>query len=54
MASLRWYTTKIQELPSGSRLRLTRQLMRSARRGGLPSRREWHGMIQRVIDDMYR
>ena len=48
MASLRWYTNQLEGLPATSRRRLTQQLMRFVRRGGLPSRREWHTTIQRA------
>ena len=48
MASLRWYTIQLEGLPSTSRRRLTQQLMRFVRRGGLPSRREWQTTIQRT------
>ena len=48
MSNLRWYTAQLEGLPPESRKKLTRQLMRSMRRGGLPSRREWQFAIQRV------
>ena len=48
MSSLRWYTAQLEGLPPESRKRLTRQLMRFIRRGGLPSRKEWRFAVQRT------
>ena len=48
MNNLRWYTAQLDGLPTGSRKKLTQQLMRSVRRGGLPTRREWQSAVQRV------
>ncbi len=45
---LRWYTSQLDILPLESKKRLTQQLMRSVRRGDLPSRKEWKSTIQRA------
>jgi hypothetical protein len=48
MLSLKWYTDQLHKLPEESRHRLNQQLLRAARRGDLPSRRQWTLAVQRA------
>jgi hypothetical protein len=47
--NLRWYKSQLDLLPPDSRKRLSNQLRRAMRVGGLPSRREWRQTIQQVM-----
>ena len=51
---LRWYTSQLALLPIEGKKRLTQQLMRSVRRGDLPSRKEWKFAVQRVAGTYFR
>ena len=48
MINLRWYTAQVERLPEAERRQLTQQLRKAARRGDLPSKREWKYAIQRA------
>ena len=47
--NIRWYQSQLEGLPPDSRRRLTCQLRRSIRLGGLPSKREWRTAVQNAL-----
>ena len=47
--SLRWYKTQLTGLPPETRKRLTHQLHRQVRLGGLPSKRQWRTAVQQAL-----